>query len=336
MVVTKFGAPDVLKILEKPVPQPKPGEVLIRTKTIGLNFADVMGRLGLYPSIPNPPFVPGIELAGIVEKVGEGIKSLCVGDRVVAFSKQGAYAEYGCVMAEHARVIPENMSFEEAAAFSVTYFSAYHGLVTLANMQRGEKLLLHAAAGGVGTAAIQICKHLGIEVFATASSQEKLEIARRQGAEHLINYRTEDFGEVVRAKTNNYGIDVVLDSVGGKIFRKGWKLLAPMGRYVLYGFAAVTGEKRINKLKALNEFLSVPLIHPPSIVSRNVALMGFNLYFLAHRLDYFDRIATTLFDWYNKAVIKPVIGATFPLEDIVQAHTFLQSRKSFGKVVVVV
>ncbi len=335
VVVTRFGPPEVLKIRDWPTPQPREGEVLIRTKAIGLNFADVLARLGVYPGVRKVPFVPGLELSGVVEEVGRDVRDLRKGDRVIALTRQKAYAEYVCVPADHAEVMPENMSFEEAAALSITYMSAYHSLVTLAKAQKGEKLLLHAAAGGVGTAAIQIAKYLGLEIFATAGSAEKLQVVQNLGADHLINYRTDDFSKIVRLQTKGYGVDVVLDSVGGRVFRKGWRLLAPMGRYVLFGFAAVTGERKISKLVALREVLAMPWIFPPSIVSRNVSLMGFNLYFLAHKVEYFREMAKRLLGWYQDGIVRPFIGSTFPFDRIADAHAFLQSRKSFGKIVVV-
>ncbi|MEK6757195.1 MAG: zinc-binding dehydrogenase [Bacteroidota bacterium] len=333
-VVTRFGPPEVLKILEWPTPVPASGEVLIRTKAIGLNFADAFVRMGYYPSVPEPPFIPGIELTGVIERVGNGVKGIREGDRVVAIRKHQAYAEYVCVPATQTMRLPKTMSFEEAAAFGVTYLTAYHGLVTLAHVQPEEKLLLHAAAGGVGTAALQIAKHLGAEVFATASSNEKLELARKQGADHLINYLTEDFAEIIRSDTNEYGVDVVLDSVGGRVFRKGWKLLAPMGRYVLYGLAAVTGERRVKKVRALRELASIPWIYPPSIETKNVSLMGFNLFFLMHKVEYLRGALQELLKLYKKRVLRPVIGAKYPFERIAEAQAFLQSRKSVGKVVV--
>ncbi len=334
--VTKFGPPEVLQVREFPARDPAEGEVRIRTKAIGLNFADVMGRLGVYPGIPDPPFIPGIELSGVIDAVGQSVTSVKEGDRVFGFSPQGACAEQVCVSSDFVRPIPVMMSFEEGAAFGVTSFSAFHGLRTLANIQRGEKLLLHAAAGGVGTAALQLCREWGVEVFATASTKEKLEVAKNLGASHLVNYTSEDFVEAVRTKTHGYGIDVVMDSVGGRIFKRGWNLLAPMGRYVLYGFASVTGPRTLNKLKALRELISVPLIHPPSLVSRNRSLMGFNLYFLSHKTEYFRNMAEELFELYRKGALKPVMGATFPFERIAEAHAFLQSRRSIGKVVLVI
>ncbi|MBI2619818.1 MAG: zinc-binding dehydrogenase [Ignavibacteriales bacterium] len=333
-VITKFGPPGVLKIQDLPMPEPGEGEVLVRVKVIGLNFADIFARLGVYPGIPDPPFVPGIEFAGIVETVGKKVRGVRKGDRVFGFSRQGAYAEVVKTRADYLTRIPKKMTFHQAAAFSVASFSAYHGLVTLANIKRNEKLLLHAAAGGVGTMAIQIARHLGAEIFATAGSASKLEVARKLGADHLVNYRAEDFADVIRRESNGYGVDVVLDSVGGSVFRKGWNLLAPMGRYVLFGFAAMTGKRSISKVKMLMESARVAVIFPPSLVSRNVSLIGFNLYFLAHKVELFKRVAKVLIRWYEKGIIKTQIGSVYRFDQIASAHEFLQSRKSVGKVVV--
>ncbi|MBM4160067.1 MAG: zinc-binding dehydrogenase [Ignavibacteria bacterium] len=333
-VVTRFGPPSELKILEVPDPRPGDGEVLVRTRAIGLNFADLFARMGYYPSVPRPPFIPGIELTGVVERVGPGVKNLKKGDRVFAVTKFNAYAEFVCAPATHTMLVPKRMSFEEAAAFTVTYLSAYHGLVTLAGLQRGEKLLVHAAAGGVGTAAIQIARHRAAEIFATAGSAEKLEVARAQGAHHLVNYRTEDFAERVRATTRGSGVDVILDSVGGRIIRKGMGLLAPMGRYVLFGFAAVTGERRVKKLKALRELALTPMVFPQSLATRNISFMGFNLFFLMHKVDYLRQAMETLLKLYRDRALRPFVGATYRFDRIAEAQAFLQSRKSVGKVVI--
>jgi NADPH:quinone reductase-like Zn-dependent oxidoreductase len=319
-VITKFGAPSVLKIQDWPEPTPQKGEVKIRVKAIGLNFADVMARVGLYPGIPKPPFVPGIEVSGIVTKVGENVRKWRHGDRVIAFTQLGGYAEYAVVKQELLFPLPKRMSFEEGATFSVAYLTAYHGLVTLGHVHRGDKLLIHAAAGGVGIAATQMAKHLGAEVFATASSSEKLEIARSHGATHLINYQTEDFEEVILKKTNGYGIDVVLDSVGG--------------RYVLYGFAAVSGKSTYSKLKALREVLSTPILFPHSLLSRNVSLSCFNIYFLTNKTEYFRNTLRLILDWQANGIVKPVLGARYPLSKIAEAQAFMQSRMSIGKIVI--
>jgi NADPH:quinone reductase-like Zn-dependent oxidoreductase len=334
--ISKFGPPEVLTITDVPLPPIGDVDVRVKVKAIGLNFADVFARLGYYPAIPKPPFIPGLEFSGTVDAVGKSAKGFRKADRVLGFSRLNAYAEFVSVPAALLTHMPSRMSFNEAAALGVTYLTAYHGLVTLGQMKKGESLLLHAAAGGVGTAALQIAKHLGVRVYATVGSQSKIQTAREHGAAVVINYASQDFAEIVRQHSNGQGVDVILDSVGGKVFRKGWRLLRPMGRYVLYGFAAAAGPKRVPKIKALVESASFPLIYPPSIVSRNVTLSGFNLYFLFDKVDYLQQTMRKLLGWHNKGVVRPVIGAVYPFEEIRDAHQFLQSRQSIGKVVVTI
>jgi synaptic vesicle membrane protein VAT-1 len=201
-------------------------------------------------------------------------------------------------------------------------------------VRKKEKVLIHAAAGGVGIAALQIAKHLHAEIFATVGSAEKMETAREQGANFVINYSQDKFADIIRRETDGEGVDVILDSVGGRVMREGWKLLAPMGRYLLFGFAAVTGKQGINKLKAAREVLAVPIIFPSALVSKNVGLFGFNLYFLAHKTAYFHSAWNKIMDWHVKGKINPVIGKVFTFDQIAEAHAFLQSRKSIGKVVI--
>jgi len=334
-VVTRFGPPEVLRIQEVETPEIDDEHVLVKVRAIGLNFADILCRIGVYPSVPHPPFIPGLEFSGTVERTGSHVKGFKKGDRVISFSRLGVYAEFVCV--HHSRVMkmPAGMDFTIGASIGVTYLTAYHGLMTLANIRSGEKLLLHAAAGGVGTATIQIARHLGVEIFGTASSAEKLQVAARQGMHHGINYRTGDFEHLVRQNTLGYGVDVVMDSVGGSVMRKSWRLLAPMGRYVLYGFASVAGKRGLNYLKALKEIAATPVIFPPLIVSKNIGFFGFNLYFLFQKVDYLRSASQQVFDWYKKKIVRPVIGATFSFDRIAEAHALLQSRKSFGKVVIV-
>jgi NADPH:quinone reductase-like Zn-dependent oxidoreductase len=335
-VITKFGPPEVLQIRDIPVPSIGGGDVLVRTRAIGLNFAEVFARLGYYPAIPKPPFVPGIEFSGIVDSVGSSVRGFKKGDRVFGFSKHNAYAEFVAVPKESILRMPRSMSFEDAAAFGVASLTAYHGLVTLAHLKRGERLLIHAGAGGVGIAALQIARHLGARSYATVGSEAKVKTAEQLGAKVVINYSRDDFAAILRNETKGEGLDVIFDSVGGKIMRKGWKLLAPMGRYVLFGFAAIANDRSVNKLKALREAISVPLIYPPSMVTKNVSLMGFNLYFLAQKTKYLRKTMEQLLRWYDKGILRPMVGSVFPFDKIVEAQAFLQSRKSVGKVVVTV
>jgi len=335
-VITRFGRSGLLKIREDwPVPDPAEDEVRIRVRAVGLNFADVMARLGLYPNIPSPPFVPGIEVAGEIDALGHGVTSVSRGKRVVAFTPQGGYAEYACTKAAHVYQIPDEVPWTDAAALGVTYMTAYHGLITLAHAQPGERLLLHAAAGGVGTAALQLSHILGLRVLATAGSAAKTDLARSLGADRVVNYREEDFAQAARSWSGNQGVDVVMDSVGGRVFREGWRILAPMGRYVLFGFAAVAGRRTYNRFRALRELMAMPLLFPHTLLQRNVSLHCFNLYFIVHKSDYLRQAMDEILHWYKEGRIRPVVRSVVPFDQIANIHQQIQQRGTVGKVVAI-
>jgi NADPH:quinone reductase-like Zn-dependent oxidoreductase len=318
-----------------PTPVPESGQILVRVRAIGLNFADLYGRMGVYPGTPAPPFVPGLEFSGDVVRTGPGVSRFSGGERVMGYSRWGSHAEYVVLNEQRAVIIPPSMGYREGAAFVATGMTAYHGLFRLANLQSGERLLVHAAAGGVGLAAVQLGLAAGAEIFATAGTDEKVAIAREHGAHHGINYRSEDFAAEVRRMTGGQGIDVVMDGVGGSVFAKGWRLLASMGRYVLFGVSAVTGSGGLNRLRAALVFARMAPIFPVSLVSANRALFGFNLGTVHGKEGYFGEAMGEILRWHSKGALKPVIGKTFPFERIVEAHEYLQMRRSFGKVVVI-
>lgn len=333
-VVTRYGGPEVMEIRDIPVPQPGPGQILVRVKAIGLNFADIFGRLGVYPNTPPPPFVPGLEFSGDVVAVAPDVKKFNGRERVMGYSRLGSHAEYVVLGSGYATPVPPSMSYEEGASFLATGISAFHGLVRLANIRKGEKLLLHAAAGGVGLAAIQIARRIGAEIFATAGTDEKGALAKEHGAHHAINYREKDFAAEVKRLTNGYGVDVVMDSVGGEVYKKSWQLLAQMGRYVLYGVSSVTGKGAISRIRAAATFSLMRPLFPPSLMSANKGIFGFNLGTLTGKEAYFSEATRELLRYFDEGVLKPVIGRVFSFEEIVEAHAFLQSRQSVGKVVV--
>ncbi len=332
--VTRFGGPDVLQIREVPAPQPGPGEVRVRIRAIGLNFADLMARIGVYPGIPKPPFIPGLEFSGDIDACGQGAVVFKPGDRVMGYSRIGSHAEYVAIGEKMLAPLPQSMSYETAASFLVAAVTAHHGLVHLAHLTEGESVLIHAAAGGVGLASVQLARHLGAEVFATAGSDEKVALAASNGAHHAMNYRTEDFAGKVRRLRNGGGVNVVMDSVGGQVYDKSWPLLEEMGRYILFGISAIAGQAGLNRLHALRVFLSMRPILPQSLLQSNKALFGFNLGTLKHSVDHLRDTAEKVIRLYDAGVLKPLIGKTFSLDEIVEAHRFLQTRKSVGKVVV--
>ncbi len=332
--VTRYGGPDVFQIQETETPEPGPDQIQIQVKAIGLNFADVLMRTGIYPNTPKPPFIPGMEFSGFVSETGANVLSLKPGDRVMGYSRTGSHAEYVVVNQKMAGPIPESMSFEEAASFLINYLTAYHGLFTLGKLQPNEKVLVHAAAGGVGLAVIQLAKHYNGEVFGTIGSEFKRNIANEQGLDHCINYTNENFATVIKQITNGYGVDVVMDAVGGRVFRPGWKLLAPMGRYIIYGIADAMGKDSFSYLRASKSLLTMPPILLTSLISSNKTIAGFNLSTLTGKASYLRKAADELLDLYSKGVVKPVIGKIFPFEQIIDAHAHLQQRESVGKVVV--
>lgn len=333
-VVTKYGGPEVLEIRDLPRPIPGDGQILARVRAIGLNFADLFARMGVYPHTPPAPFVPGLEFSGEVIACGPGTARFRTGDRVMGYSRHGSHAEFVVLSEAYVAAIPAGMGYPEAAAFLATGLTAYHGLVRLANLRPAERVLVHAAAGGVGLASVQLARALGAEVIGTAGSEEKVALARKEGADHVINYRRQDFEKEVRHMTGGHGVDVVMDSIGGDVYRKSWRLLAPMGRYVLFGVSAVTGEGGINRLKAARVFGQMPPVFPPSLISANKALFGFNLGTLRGKETYFREAMEELLAWYGRGGIRPLIGMTFPFGQIVEAHRYLQLRRSVGKVVV--
>ena len=309
--------------------------MVVRVAAAGINFADLLMRLGLYPGTPKPPFVPGFEVAGTVEAVGAGVTSPRAGDRVVAMMlKGGGYAEKAVLPAAHAIPIPPAMSFEEAAALPVNYLTAHQAFHYMAGLRAGERVLIHAAAGGVGLAAIQLARLAGAETFGTASAS-KHQFLREQGLDHAIDYRAQDFEEEVRRLTNGEGVDVVLDAVGGSSYRKSYRLLRPGGRLVCFGMsAAVTGPGR--SLRALAAWWNTPSFNPLDLMRKNRAVMGVHLGALGPRGDALIRTwMEELYRLYAAGKIKPHIGKTFPLAEAAQAHHFIHERQNVGKVLLI-
>jgi NADPH:quinone reductase-like Zn-dependent oxidoreductase len=333
--VTRPGGPEVLEVRETPDPAPGPGQVRLRVRAAGLNFAEIMGRLGLYPDAPRTPCVLGYEAAGVVDAVGSGVTSLAPGARVVAFSRFGAHADTLCLPAAQAVVMPDAMSFEEGAALPVNYITAYHMLFRVAALRPKEKVLVHMAAGGVGIATLQLCRTVpGVETFGT-SSVSKHDALRAEGCHHPIDYRSLDYEDEVRVLTGGKGVDVVLDPLGGNDWRKGYRLLRPAGRLVMYGFANLAqGEKR-SYLNVAVQMAQVPLFTPLGLMNANKAVAGVNIGHLWNEMEMLNEEVQALLDLYRKGAVKPRIDQVFKFEQAAEAHRRIQSRKNVGKVVLV-
>jgi NADPH:quinone reductase-like Zn-dependent oxidoreductase len=340
MVVRRYGPPEVLESQQVPDLQPKPGEVLIRVKAIGVNFADLLQRMGVYPAVPKPPFVPGMEIAGVVERTAEGGRTseappLRPGEAVVAISGLNAYAEWITVPAQQAYRLPPGMPFEEAAAMPVNYLTAYHSIVTMGNLQRGDRILIHGAGGGVGIAAVQLARARGLVIFGTAGPA-KQEYLRKMGVDHAIDHEKTDFVEAVH-KFAPDGIEMVMDPIGGRSFSRSHECLGPTGRLVIYGFSAAVGsDGKRNWLKALSALAQTRRFHPLKLMSENIAVIGISLGHLQSRGALLQREIEELFQLYSAGKIKPVIGKAFPLAQAAAAHLYIHERKNIGKVILTV
>jgi NADPH:quinone reductase-like Zn-dependent oxidoreductase len=335
-VLPRHGGPDVFEIHERPEPSLGPGRVRVRVRAAGINFADLMARQGLYPDAPPLPAVLGYEVAGEVEEVGEGVEEFAAGDRVAGWCRFGGYAE---VVSAHERdivALPDAWSFEEGAAFPVVYGTAYAALVSFGNLHAGERLLIQAAAGGVGIAATQIGKLLGAEIYGTASAS-KHDAIREFGVQQPIDYRTQDFAEQVRRIAGEESpLDVIVDGIGAASWKKGYGLLRPGGRLVMIGAASfVTGEKR-NLAKAAANLARVPRFNPIKMATESRSAIGLNMLRLWDARRGLDEYTEPLLQWVDQGLLRPIVSETFPLERVADAHRYMGERKNVGKVVLTV
>ena len=313
--VHEYGGPEVLRLEEVPVPQPGPGEVLVRIEVAGVNFIDVYQRTGAYKG--DLPFTPGMEGAGVVEAVGDGVRAVAVGDRVAYAMSRGSYAEYAVVPERLLARLPEDVSSELAAAIMLQGMTAHYLTHSTFPLKPGQRALVHAAAGGVGLLLIQVAKRLGATVYGTVSSEAKAELARRAGADAVILYTEQDFVAEVKRLTGGEGVDVVYDSVGRATFEGSLRCLKPRGYLVLFGQSS--GDVPPVDPHVLNAGGSLFLTRPS----------------LAHHIltrDELEWRAGDLFRWIREGTLEVRIDSTFPLEEAARAHERLQSRQSAGKI----
>ncbi|MBK7357238.1 NADPH:quinone oxidoreductase family protein [Propionivibrio sp.] len=319
IVCHELTGPAALRLDEVPEPRPGPGQVRIRVRACGVNFADGLITRGQYQRQPQPPFSPGFEVSGDVLELGTGVKRFVIGQRVIAMTPYGGYAEQLVVAAIGCVPMPEAMSWEDGAAFPVVYGTSHIALWHRARLRAGETLVVHGASGGVGLTAVAIGKQLKASVIATASSPEKLEVARAHGADHLIDTNHENVRDRIKELTNGRGADVVYDPVGGELFSASLRSIAFEGRILLIGFASG----------------SVPQIPANHLLVKNVDVIGLNwpAYAELHP-KVMTRSLRTLIQWYLSGAIKPHISAIYPLERAVEALNQVVTRKSTGKVVI--
>jgi NADPH:quinone reductase-like Zn-dependent oxidoreductase len=330
LVLKKHGPPDqALEVQDWPEPSPGRGQILVDVRAAGINFADILGRMGLYPDAPKTPCVMGYEVAGTVAAVGPDAE-FAQGDRVIAATHFEGFAEKAVADTKNVLKLPEGMSFEQGAALPVNYGTAYAALILFANVRRGETVLVNAAAGGVGIAALQILKTRGAQAIGTASAS-KHDAIRAQGAVHTIDYRNQDVAEEVKRITEGRGVDVVLDSLGE--FRQSYKLLGTGGRLVMYGVSNIAGGERRNYARAARELLRLPRFNPIRLMNQNKAVIGLNLLHWWDERGSLEEVTAPLIDLLEQGAIDPVVAEAFPFDRAADAHRFIQERKNIGKVV---
>jgi NADPH:quinone reductase-like Zn-dependent oxidoreductase len=334
-VITRRGGPEVLRVRDVPDPVPGPGDVRIAVRAAGVNFADVLARLGLYPDAPPLPAVVGYEVAGVVDAVGAGVTGLRAGDRVLALTRFGGYSSAVVVSAGQTLATPAQLTDVEAAAIPVNYLTAFIALYRLANVGAGEIVLIYGAGGGVGIAATQLAKLRNATVIGTASTS-KIDAIRALGVDHAVDHRRQDVAAEVRRLTSERGADVILDSIGGRQFAVSYDLLAPLGRLVIYGVSSVaTGERR-SLWRAARTLLAMPSFRPLSLMNRNRAVLGLNLGHLWNEGRQLRTAMESILEDVGANRLRPVVAATFPLDRAGDAHRYLQSRANIGKVVLTI
>ncbi|TXC91473.1 quinone oxidoreductase [Metabacillus litoralis] len=320
---TQYGGPEVLNYIELEKPKPRDFEVLIKIEAIGVNYADTARREGQYVVNTPLPYVPGSEVAGTVIEIGSNVKHVCVGDRVVTLlsSKRATgYAEYTVANSSSLIPIPESVDMNSAVALPLQGLSAYHILKTMGRLEKGETVLVHAAAGGVGTIAIQLAKLFGAgKVIATASNEEKLSLAKELGADVCINYTEEGWEKHVHESTGGVGVDVALEMAGGDIFRKTLDCLAPFGRLVIYGVAS--GEQA--------------RLYPSTLMAENKSVIGFFLPGIMKREELYRSSLMELLTFVGEDKLKLTLGGVFPLTNAAEVHRLLQARQTKGKLVLI-
>lgn len=332
--LVKYGRSDTaFEIREQPPPKPAIGEILIRVDAFGLNFADVMARLGHYKDAPLLPAVLGYDVVGHIEELGAEVNGLNVGDRVIALTRFGGYAEYALAQQEVCCKIPDSFSYGQAVALATQYCTAYFLAYDLANIREGETVLVHAAAGGVGTALVQLALYRNCTVFGTCGSINKMTYLEECGVHYPINYREADFKETIVKTVGERKVDVVFDPVGGPSVKKGYRLLAPGGRLLSFGVSSLNQTKSIfGKLRLLAQF---GIYHPVQFLSQSRGMIGLNMLRVAeHNPSKIGHAMRQVIKLAEAGVLSPHVGGEFGIDELHKAHAFLESKKSMGKIVV--
>jgi NADPH:quinone reductase-like Zn-dependent oxidoreductase len=334
VVITKAGPPEVLQVLESPDPSAGPGTVRIRVKAAGINFADLMARLGLYPDAPKIPCVVGYEVSGVIDEVGPGTNGFAVGDRVFGMTRFGGYSDTVVMPAMQAFRMPDKMSFEEAAALPVVYLTAHHMLLYTGSLRPGMKVLIHGAAGGVGLAAVDLLRGHECEIIGTASPG-KHDFLRERGVQHCVD-STGDVFPAVRALVGGDGkLDLVCDSIGGATWKANYDLVRAGGRLVCYGVSSLAPGQRRSLWSLVKFVFGIKWWSAIALMNANKTVTGINMYPMFDHLDVVRPQFESLLRMYEAGKLHPFVDKTFAFADAPAAHRYLHDRKARGKLLLV-
>lgn len=326
----KAGSLADMQLREFDLPDPSPGEVRVAVRAVGLNFADIYTIWGLYGATPKGEFTPGLEYAGIVERVGEGVAHIHPGDRVMGVTRFGGYTSHINIDARYVVPLPEDWDFKTGAAYLVQTLTAYYGLKNLGALERGQNLLIHSAAGGVGLQALKIAKAYDCFVVGTVGNDSKSDFAKKEGCDRVI-VRSADFENDLKNALENRPLHLVIDTIGGRYFSIPFKILAPMGRLIVVGSSRYTSVgNKPNIFKLLYYFLTRPKIDPQRLPEWNKGVLGFNLIWLYERVDLMHQLLQEI---SALRLPPPHVGHVFPFEKMHEAILLFQSGSTRGKVV---
>tara|TARA_B100001029_G_C15038341_1_gene441752 strand:- start:555 stop:1580 length:1026 start_codon:yes stop_codon:yes gene_type:complete len=331
VILTKYGAPEVLKVQELKDVEPLNNQVRLKVHYAGINFAEIMARMKLYPGGPKPGSVLGGEVSGIIDKIGKDVKGLSVGEKVMGLSLNGSYSSHVCIDSNSIIKIPDNFKLDEAAAFPVAYITAYMMIFDLGNLQDGDTFLIHGAGGGVGTTAIQIAKTKNIKIIGTSSTWKHDELIK-MGVDKCIDYNTDDTEKEIMDFTDGKGVDLIIDPIGAKNWKLSYRVLGKMGKLIIYGDQNLVKGDKLKPIVALKEMYSMPKYRPMDLMANNKSVMGYHLgRFKGHEWKV-QRSINNLIKLVNDNDLHPVIDSKFSYKDASKAHRHIQSRKNFGKV----
>ena len=334
-LLRRHGKPTVLQPTDVPVPDLTHEQVRVKIECIGLNYAEIMARKGFYGWAPQMPYTLGMEAYGTIEDIGDSVSARAIGDRVIIGTQYGCYAEKFIGHWQATAPAIKQFTPEENAAFFVNFSTAWVGLFEMAKLRAGESVLIQAAGGGVGTAAVQMAKALGCTVYGTVSNLEKEKLLQNLGIDHAINYLDEDFEDLVKKLTDGQGVDVVQEMVGGDVFKKSVRVLKPLGRIIVMCYASMN-LKKWNPFSWYKTWQGIPKADLMDMSKRVYSMMAFHLGYLLKDEVIMDRVLQGLYEFVIKHNLRPVVGQTFSFDEIPKAHELMESRKSMGKIVITV